>query len=95
MACAKNKRKRADENTDENRWAGAGELDLSGLTVETGPSMPASFDLAVTVPVTEGGTSGVFTGLPDVKASSRKRAKLCDGGTRCRIINPGLDIVIR
>ena len=73
---------------------GAGDLDLSGLTVEIDKSMPAAFDFAMAIPGEENGTAGVFTGLPTVTPLHWK-AKLVDNGTRCRFVKFGMVIIVR
>ena len=75
------------------RKVGAGALDLSGLTVQVGAGAPRAFDFATAVAAEGETTAGVFTGLPTV--TRPWRARLTDGGTRCKISKGGFVLIIK
>ena len=75
------------------RKVGAGALDLSGLTVQVGAGAPRAFDFATAVAAEGETTAGVFTGLPTV--TRPWRARLRDGGTRCKISKSGFVLIIK
>ena len=67
---------------------GAGEFDLSGLTVQMGEGTTSSFDFAVA-----GASAGGFTGVPTVPRSWK--AKLSEDGKTCRIVRNGFAVIVK
>ena len=65
---------------------GTGTLDLSHATVQFASAPGGAFDFAVA-------QGGSFTGLPAV--ARPWKARLMDGGTRCKISKCGLVILVR